>query len=708
MSERIGYMKTTMTATLFLILLFSSCAPVEKRPTEQLAFNTVTQTVALYHHQKEFKKAELYIRERLGEKWARHETNTLYFLLAESLFYQKKYDAALRVLEHIDNPAQFPRRLPLLQAKIRYRAHHYQQCLEGALEAYLKAPQSDKPVLSTYILMSYLYLGQIAEAHLWYTNINDAKKAAAAGELVVFQQKHPDVYQRFKEYKGAIPADAEQKMVQSEPEKPEPSPQNFPTYSPNWNSLCVMVSDDAKWSKFNEVIASFFLWYFKTVDKKPVTETVLSFSTRDDVIANFQKAQEKRCFAVVGPLFTVDFSDVFREMSIKTGIPVLTYNRFVMRKNGDNSRFFNTRYNGDEAASLVARFLLEERRKELKKKHDAQAEKQPRNGEQTSEEAAEFDAETPEQQALRIAIVYIDDFSGRYERDIYMKAVRENGAEVTNLLAISPGDTGFLDDLSRIVSLPPNYRAALRHFKKENESKYPTKTLMSRAIDRFNKLVPGCVNFDAVILLLDPKQVAMIVPAFPYKNIEFNYRSSWERFRVRKLNAEIAALYPSWHVSTVTAVFPTEVYYSSDFQQQIGKFLDGAFVAVAASRSQIDRSYRTHLIDAMKQSKEREPFAIEYRLADIAALLSVMRTDRKDGDDVSVAVSTLRGAVIPSFIGGSIAFGDANVPQGRGVIVVGHKGKGFLTDEEFVALKKAESEKKKADEKAKQQKNNSK
>jgi len=585
-------------------------------------------------------------------------------LLGKNLFYQKKYKKALNTLSHIKDVAQFPVRLPLLKTEIAYRGEKYKKTLEIAFKAYLALGQKEKTTLSTYILMSYLYLEKIDEAKLWYSKINNEKKRAAAPELAILKQKNPDRYQQFMsqgkseevagdQTAGIAPDDiaTEEDIALS---------QAFPPYTPDWNSLCVMLNEDAKWAKFNDVIKQFFTWYFKEFKKSEITITMQSFLTKDEVVKNFQAAAEKRCFAVVGPVFSEDFSSEFLKQSKVTGIPVLTYNHFIPSSTESN-RFFNFRFNEDESVPFVVKRLLSENEK------------------------------------TRFAIIYIDDFAGRHLRDTYLELIRKEKGSVTNMLAISPGDTGFLDDLDRIVTKPEGYKNALWGFKQRNAAKYSTSTLMNRAVSRFNKLVPGGTNYDAVIFLLDPKQIAMIVPGFPYQNIEFNYHSKWEKFRIRKLNAEMRQLYPEWKVTQITAIFPQDVYYSKNFEQSIGKFIDGSIVAVPATHSMVDSKYYSVFVLAMQKSMERAPFAIEKRLGDIAQTLFLMRAGQKEGDDVSVGIAKLQTFDVPSLTGGKILFDQFNRFKGRGLIVEGRKGHGFLSAPEDEALEKQQ----KADKKTK-------
>ncbi|MCK5807914.1 hypothetical protein KAH37_02900 [bacterium] len=649
--------------SLMIALIFSSCAPMQTRPKEQLAFNTVTDTLSVLHANKKYDEADEYIRGALTKKWATHEYDTLYFLLGKTLFYKKEYGKASRTLAHIKVPAQFPVRLPLLQTEIAYRGKEYKKALEQAFKAYLALGPQEKVTLSTYILMSYLYLEKMKEARLWYSKINREKKRAAEVELALWKAVYPQKYLEF------IAKDEDAKKIEDgaaiapdeiATEEEIALSEIFPVYTPDWNSLCIMLNEDAKWAKFNEVIKKFFTWYFKDFKKSNVVITETSFLTKDDVIKNFQVAVEKRCFAVVGPLFSEDFSSEFVAQSQSTSIPVLTYNRFIAPVTKAH-RFFNFRFNEDESIPLVVKRLLSENEK------------------------------------TRFALVYIDNFAGRNLRDTYLERIRKEKGVVTNMLAIAPGDTGFLDDLDRIVTKPEGYKNALWGFKQRNAAKYSSSTLMARAVSRFNKLVPGGTNYDAVVFLLDSKQIAMIVPSFPYRNIEFNYHSRWEKFRIRKLNAAMRKLYPDWKVTQITAIFPQDVYYNKNFAQSIGKFIDGSVVAVPATRSMVDSKYHSEFVLAMQKGMERAPFAIEKRLADIAQTLAVLSEGAKEGEDIAKALATLLTAAIPSLTGGIIQFDDTNRFKGRGIIVEGRKGDGFLSASEDEALEK----KKKSDKKGK-------
>lgn len=653
---------------LILVLLFTACAPMPTRPKEQLAFNTVTDTISVLHDNKEYDKADDYIRGALTKKWAAHEYDTLYFLLGKNLFYQKKYDSALKTLTHIKNGDQFPRRLPLLKAEITYRGKKYKKALAIAFKAYLSLGQEDKTTLSTYILMSYLYLERIEKGRLWYSKINSEKKRAAEVELQLWKALFPQQYIQFMAEEK--PKDVVEDDTQAvEPDKKATEEdltelQAFPEYSPDWNTVCLMLNEDSKWAKFNEVIKNFFTWYFKDFKKSEIKVVMQPFLTEEEVAKNFEVAAEKRCFAVIGPLFSEDFSSDFAEQSRSRGIPVFTYNHFISRS-AEPARFFNFRYNEDEAVPLIVNRLLKDDEK------------------------------------TRFALIYIDDFAGRNMRDIYLDIIRKEKGEVTNLLAIAPGDTGFLDDLERILTKPEGYKNALWNFKQRNAAKYKTSTLMARAVSRFNKLVPGGTNFDAVVFLLDAKQIAMIVPGFPYKNVEFTYHSSWEKYRIRKLNAEMRQLYPDWKVTQIRAIFPSEVYYNQKFEQSIGKFIDGSITAVSASLSTVDKEHYALFVTAIQKSMERPPFAIEKRLADIAQTLFLLHDGQKDGDDISKGIEKLYLTPRPSCLGGNILFDESNRLKDRGIIVEGRKGHGFLSATEDEALEKKKKAEKKGKKKVK-------
>ena len=358
--------------------------------------------------------------------------------------------------------------------------------------------------------IAYIYSKRLDSAAKWYKELDEEKKANLQPELDEWLNASEENRRDFNNALNGtsepaaeeipqntiedIIKDAEQKAQEEAGNAQESnviieedttaSPLEFDrSYVPDWKKICVVLSLNDKWSKYNEVIKNYINWHLTKFDTNGIKPEFLEYDSESTVDETIKKAKEIKCFAVIGPILAPEFAESFIEKSGENSIPVISYIPFGTKP---ETLFFNARQTKDLEAENLVKYAIEKEKKNF-------------------------------------AIAYIDDTNGRSLRDTYWKTIEKLGGKVTGIIDISPADNAYMDDVAKVVGKQDNYDEAIRAFKWRNKEKFTTDTMMRRAVEGFIKRIPGKCDFDVLVVLTDPKQTASLLPSFPYLNVEFAY-----------------------------------------------------------------------------------------------------------------------------------------------------------------------------------------
>ena len=217
---------------------------------------------------------------------------------------------------------------------------------------------------------------------------------------------------------------------------------------------------------------------------------------------------------------------------------------------------------------------------------------------------------------------------------------------------------------------------------------------MNRALTKLLKMAPGLVDFDTMIIITDSKRISMLVPAISYQNVELDYQSSWENYRIKKNQKKIHEEHKSWNIQKILLVVPRDVMTANDFEDNVGKFIDG--MITASVDVQKEAKGLANLSKAIEESFERKSYAMEHYLGELGNFLLqfVKKSEQKDIAAFVEAVKTSKLASL--FTDKKLSFDESNTLVGNSAIFRGVKKKGFMT---LQAIE--EDKKKKEEEKAK-------
>ncbi len=646
------------------LFFISSCASfVEK---SQPDFATVKQKILTLENNSAFLEEEAFIRNNLVYNFASFQKEELRFYLAKALFNLKKYDKSLNVLKYLSNSKRFQTDVRFLGAFAAFYERDFDKALLYALSGYPFFSQEKKIKVTKIILFSYLYSKQYKKALAWYLAINKEKKESVKDDLDAFFLTHSNVKALFEESKNKDSQELLNKDFQQEFEKakkefeeqaPKEVSESLPKTSenqeifepnrgktPDWTKLCVFLSEDKKWEKFNEVIKPYLVWYFRDYRKTNIVPKFYLYLTKEDVENDFQAADEQKCFAVMGPVFSEPFSYDFYELSKKYSIPVFSYTPYFSKNK--NPLFFNVKYTKNREAKDVASYFSKTDKK-------------------------------------RFAILYVDNFEGRKIRDSFWSEIEKNGGIITEALAFSPDEKSFLNIVESIVRKPEKLKLVIKKFKKDNKDKYASKTLMNRAVDRLLKMIPGEVDFDVAVVVGSEKQIAMLVPSFSYANIELNYLSKREQNRIKSNDKKLKELKLPWTFQKITLVVPSEMLSFKNFKRDVGKFIDGmvssGIVPDLSDKNQLFTSINT----AFKSKFQRNLYLPEIYLTLLADSIyfPYAVSDKKELGDF---LDKLHSIKFKSILNAKTIYFDENGNlDGDSTVYHGTKSKGFLPAEFF-------------------------
>ena len=687
----------TVFAVLFLIVLQMSCTSIESAGTQMNPpWETVVDKYNSLESEENFAGIEAYSRELAVYNWSQWQTNHINFMLGSALFRQQKYSEALKVFENLRNVAPFTSRTHLMAGEAALAEKKYDDSVKWILSVYLNKLQKEEKIpASKIVFLAYLYSKRFDIAAKWYHGLDDTKKANLQPELDNWLNESDEHKRDFENALTAASSSAdeekndqdikklaekaEKEMKEAEEKAKEEAakndnPENVEnidesavvpavfafdrSYVPDWKKICVALSSNDKWSKYNEVLKTYINWHLTKFDGSGIKPEFLEYDSEAAVDAIMKKAAEIKCFAVLGPFFAPEFAESFIKKSTEYSIPVISYVPFGA---DPASLFFNVRHSKDSEAENLVKYAVSEREK------------------------------------TKFAIAYIDDSNGRNLRDIYWKKIEESGGQVTDIIDISPADKAYKDDVEKVVGKQDNYDEAIRSFKWRNKEKFTTAAIMNRAVDSFIKRIPGKCDFDVLVVLTDPKQTASLLPAFLYLNIEFAYYQKYLNRAVAVKNQELRKDGYNWEIQQILVLGPSEMLNSSKNIEELGKLIDGMVIFAPTSDASEKNEKYSKISKAFKDDNNRGLYFAETIAAEVTdTVLSVYAASKKS--DIGDFVDTLKSLSLTSLLSGkAVRFDELNSMTGKSAILIGRNKEPFMTPAEI-----EEELKRKAEEKLKE------
>ncbi len=664
----------------FVFFLFTACAVVEPVVEDYIEWSVVEAQFVSFKSEKNYEGAEKYARQMLLERWADWQMENLHYRLGRALYFQGKYRESLNIFRRMKDTKQFRPRVHLTAGEASLKLRNYDEALDWVLNVYLELPEEWKPGASRIIFLSYLYSRRIDKAAVWYSKLDDVKREAVNKELeewksksernrVSFNNALADVSEiSIEEWSAELLEKAiEELEIIDELEEVEIIDEIVDdeviideSYVPDPNQLCLMLSKDEKWLKFNEVIDSFFRWYFSKYRKEGVNINTMLYGDSQDVQKSFEKARELKCFAVAGPFFSYEFTFDFIKASIETSIPVVSFNNFITERRGN---LFNVMTTKDVESENIIDHVIREMGID------------------------------------RFALAYIDGREGKILRDVYWKTVEKLGGKVTEVMVLGASKNSYMEDVEKVVSKPENFDEAVKAFRARNKDRFSNETLLRRAVDRFIRTAPGQCDFDALILLTPLNYLPMIVPSFPYANMEFLYYQNYLNRNVRLKQQSLDKEGHGWKIQQILLLPPSEIAMNERVISQLGNYVDGMIIhAPVNDLSESNELYRK-MSESFFEGSGRKMFAIENYIAETAEIINQAR-EKALAENISNPVHVLRDQSFVSLTTGrEVYFDEKNRLRGNTSVMIGRVKEPFMTPEMI-----EEQEKQKAEEQEKQKK----
>ena len=674
--------------TFVLILLSASfqisCSTLESNETPEIPeWEEVEANYNSLESEKNFAGIEAYSKELSAFEWAKWQTHHIKFMLASALYNQKRYSEALQVFQELKDVAPFTLKTHLMAGEAALAEKNYNDALKWIFSVYLKLEKGPKLAASKTVFFAYLYSKRFDAAARWYNEFDDEKRANLQPEFDAWLNESEENRRNFnnalngtsepaaEEAQPQTIEDIIQGVIAKEPEETvTESVENIEesqaaavfefdrSYTPDWKKLCVVLSSNDKWSKYNEVIKTYINWHLEKFDKSGIKPEFIEYDSEKAIDDMMKKAKEIKCFAVIGPFFAPEFAESFIEKSGEYSIPVISYIPFGTKP---DSLFFNVRQTKDLEAENLVKYAVSEREK------------------------------------TKFAIAYIDDANGRVLRDTYWKKIEEAGGQVTDIINISPADRAYKDDVEKVVGKQDDYDEAIRTFKWRNKEKFTTNTMMNRAVEGFIKRIPGKCSFEVLVVLTDPKQTASLLPAFPYLNVEFAYFQKYLNRAVSVKKQELRKDGYNWDIQQILVLGPSEIMNSTKNIEELDKLIDGMVIFSPRPDTTEKNEKYSKISKAFKDANNRALYLAETIAAEVTdTVLSALAASQKS--DIGNFVDTLKNTSYTSLISGkSVKFDELNRMAGSGEILIGRKKEPFMTKEEI-----EEELKRKAEEKLKE------
>ncbi|MBP5406140.1 ABC transporter substrate-binding protein [bacterium] len=676
-------MKVRFFIFVFIVVpvFLTNCSTLETNETPANPdWEDVEATYNSLESAQNFAEIESYSKELSAFKWAKWQTNHINFMLASSLFRQNRNAEALEIFKELRYVQPFAHMTHRMAGEAALAEKKYEDAIKWVLSVYLKLSKEEKIPASKTVFLAYLYSKRLDTAAIWYRELDDTKKANLQPELDDWLNESEENRRNFNDAVNGnveMAADDEQpknvdeiikeaeKIAKEEEEAARRENASAAavfefdeSYVPDWKKLCVALSSNDRWTKYNEVIKTYINWHLSKYDKSGVKPEFLEYDDEKGADAAMKKAKEIKCFAVIGPFFAPEFADNLIEKSAEHSIPVISYIPFIP---ASKSLFFNIMPTKDLEAENLVKYAVSERERK------------------------------------KFAIAYIDDFNGRNLRDVYWRTIEESGGEVTDIINISPADNAYMDDVEKVVGKQENYDEAIRAFRWRNKEKFTTDTMMKRAVERFIKTIPGKCAFDTLVVLTPPAQTAMLLPSFPYLNVEFAYYQNYLNRAVAVKKQEVRKEGFDWDIQQILVLGPSEIVSSAKSIEQLDKLIDGMVVFAPKSDTSEKNKKYMKIAKAFKNSNGRAPYFAETIAAEVVdTVLSALAASQKI--DMGDFVETLKSTQYSSVLSGkTVKFDEKQRMTGRSMILIGRNNEPFMTPAEI-----EEDTKRKTDEKLKE------
>ena len=679
-----------------VLIIFSayqiSCSTLEtKKAPANPEWEEVEKKYKSLESEGNFAEMEAYSNKLSAFEWAKWQTNQIKFMLGTSLYMQQKYAEALKVFSELKDTAPFTNKTHIMAGAASLAESKYNDALKWIFSVYLKLEKETKLAASKTVFFAYLYSGKFDAAARWYKEFDDEKKANLQPELDEWLNKSEknrrdfntalngtsepepeeiktkslediikDVEKREKQAENQqeiAGTDGENAVTEEETPAAAAVFEFDRSYVPDWKKLCVALSLNDKWSKYNEFITAYMKWYLTKFDKNGIKPEFLEYDSEKAVDSILKKAKEIKCFAVIGPFLASEFAESFITKSGEYSVPVISYIPFGT---DPDSLFFNVRQTKEIEAENLVKYALEKEK-------------------------------------TKFAIAYINDANGRNLRDVYWREIEKAGGKVIDIIELSPADNAYMDDVAKVVGKQDNYDEAIRTFKWRNKEKFTSDTMMRRAIEGFIKRIPGKCNFDVLVVLTNPKQTASLLPAFPYLNVEFAYYQKYLNRAVSAKKQELRKDGYDWDIQQILVLGPSEMLSSTTSIEELGKLIDGMVIFAPRSDTSEKNEKYTKISKAFKDANSKDiNFAGTITAEVTETVLSALAASKKS--DIGNFVDTLKSASYTSFVSGkNVKFDEFNRMAGSGEILIGRNKEPFMTPEEI-----EEEIKRKAEEKLKE------
>jgi hypothetical protein len=669
-------MKKVVCSVIAIILfsvLFGSCATLPPQQEELVEWSFVEHQFVLFEKEGNHTAAENFAREMMLEKWADWQVEALYYRLARSLYKQEKYKESLNLFRRLKDTKQFRPRVQLTAGEISLIMKRYDEALDWVLPVYLELKEEWKPGASRIIFLSYLYSRRIDNAAVWYSKLNEEKRAVLNEELNAWMIKNEKNKIDFEnaltqttdisveEWSQELLEKAQKELELMEDieemdiieDIPVSEMDVDPDFIPDPDQLCLMISEDEKWVKFNDVIESFVKWYFNEYQAQKINITTLKYSDSQSVKESFDKARELKCFAVAGPFFSHEFTIDFIESSISTSIPVISYNSFITNRRG---HLFNVMRTKDIEAEEILRHVINEL------------------------------------EISRIGLVYVKGKEGQILRDVYWKTVEKLGGQVTELMELGPGKKSYMDEVEKVVSMPENFENAVRSFRSNNKEKFANDTLLKRAVNRFVKTAPGKCEFDALVFLTPPNYLPMIIPSFPYKNVEFAYYQNYLKRNVRLKQQALDKEGYGWKIQQILLLPQSEIISNERVINQLGNYVDGMTIHAPKYDYSEENEAFSDINGKFSQKNERSMYAVENFIAETLNIIYQAREKALE-ENVSNIIDVLNDNSFNSLLTGKeVSFDEKNRLVGDSFVLIGRVKEPFMTKEMIEEQEKQRAE----------------
>lgn len=639
----------------FNIILITACTTVkEKTLPQRQSFETIESNAKNLEKEQKYSEEESFLRLQLIHKWSEKELSAIHYYLGKSLYLQKKYDKAVKLLPVSDIKLPFFKERMILAADAFFKIQKYSDSLDALLRVYLFLDKNEKIDASKKVLLSYVYLERWDDASKWYKNLNNEKRENAKKDLIEIIKENPEKQTLF--FDDITSYGSEQQTYETpEIEEKDYMKSIVDNYSPDWSRIAILLPTEENWQKVAELEETFFKWYFSS-KLNGIEIDVYRYMNGKEIVKAFEEASSKKTAIIIGAVFYDCFAKNIAEASAKYSIPVISYTSYISTP--DKPLFINLKHTKKKEAADVISYLVQNNKKNF-------------------------------------AIVYPENFDGITEKNIYWDAIIKSEGNIVNVFKYTPNDKDIYSSLEKLAPEPDNAGTYISKFRRENKDRFKTRTLMSRAIKSFKKNIPPNVDYDTLIIIGKPSDGILIINSLAYKNLELDYQSNFEQSRIKRKNRELSSQNLPWQHSIVKIVPGSEVLSSKTFLTGVDKFVDAMVLSSKIFDNSDKNTYLSNFKTFFTSKFSREPYLIEMYLAEIADF-TVQAVSRAGSGNFTEYRAKIATSKFTSLLAGKeFTIAEDGAPVGLNAIYLGVKREGFVQKTE--TPKETEEKKKETD-----------